>query len=181
MKKLIFICVFLTLMATPVLASITVSDGFWSVNVFTGQGDLLLFQKDIAINSFGLFDKTNPSNILEIFSSSDDTGATALVKIINPSGVDFRSTNTTDIPFVVDNAVFAANSFGFYLDSPSGVQFSGTITNQPGSEYQLIWGENDFVVNIESFAPSAIPAPGAILLGGIGVCLVGWLRRRRML
>ena len=41
-----------------------------------------------------------------------------------------------------------------------------------------VWGQECYV---NSTTSTIIPAPGAVLLGSIGVGLVGWLRRRRTL
>ncbi len=44
-----------------------------------------------------------------------------------------------------------------------------------------VTGIEAFAINFSELTVSVIPAPGAILLGSIGVSLVGWLRRRRTL
>lgn len=95
---------------------------------------------------------------------------------------------------------------GIGLEGPFVAEFTlGSVTNDPQDLWGTPWnsvslwlatagvytvafeirndweGINDSYLGIDNVRLNVIPEPGAILLGGLGVGLVGWLRRRRTL
>jgi len=69
-------------------------------------------------------------------------------------------------------------------DFPCSLDISGLRGQQVKLVFDL---NNDYLGMFDSYAIlhdlhiSVIPVPGAVVLGGIGACIVGWLRRRRSL
>ena len=150
-------------------------------------------------NAFGVYDATDSSKQVQIFSGPQSEGARAVMSILLDGSVE--------ISFVDSGVDFAGNAFGFYLSTPNGKFFSDTGLNadaydhlwayqgkdidwvqianlQPGlwddNEYVLAWedtlggGDNDhqdFVAMVESVMP--VPAPAAILLGVLGLGAAG--------
>ncbi|MHC4676225.1 MAG: hypothetical protein ACYTBZ_27350 [Planctomycetota bacterium] len=71
----------------------------------------------------------------------------------------------------------------FYDDAYDAVD-SGSWQGLGNVLVMNVYPDSGYTLNSQDqlvMGPATIPAPGAIILGGIGVALVGWLRRRRTL
>jgi hypothetical protein len=104
----------------------------WQIGSTTGSFNIIL--KEVAgnanLNTFGIYDPTDPSNVLMIFNGPDSAGAKGTL-VYNGNGefqyAPFGGAATT--AHFGDGA-----SFGYYLGTPNGVFYSNPVLNNSADE-----------------------------------------------
>ena len=198
MRKLILMSIIAAL-AVPAMAAPTLIDfealahtGAYvshapiSEDGFTLTGNLYItgsnansFQADMYKGSATAFSNTTNGSVYLV---KDDSGSFDLISIdlarfsdshtgsvqVNIIGYDNAGTQMT-------NQIFTLPSYG------DESLHTYTLNSSFLGIYKASWAQTLYYHQFDNIVLNVIPAPGAILLGSIGVSLVGWLKRRRSL
>ena len=129
----------------------------------TGEPDFDIFQGDFWIQF------TTPVVEVEFISGHWDYPGTGVIDVYDPANNLIASLTNTTIGINVTTLTGM---------EPIGRIYFNSVNDTAGADIDNLAFSP---ISPSPIPPSPIPAPGAIVLGGIGVGLIGWLRRRRTL
>jgi len=119
----------------------------------TGEPDLYIFQGDFYVQF------TTAATDVQFISGYWDSIGSGVIKAYDPYGNLLAS---------LSNTTTGVNTTDLSALGKIGMIYFNSVDDGAGADFDNL-----------SFSP--VPAPGAIVLGGIGVGLISWLRRRRTL
>lgn len=151
-------------------------DQYWAIGGSGGSVSTLVFE--ISANAggtnFGVFDKANAANKVQLWSGAATPGQQVLMSILLDGSVLVNFTDTT-----VD---FAGNAFGYYIQLPNGSFFYSDEALNPGGTDQMvtfrgtglvqdtiqiagfapgIWGVDEYILAWEDILTSLPVGPGS--------------------
>lgn len=131
-------------------------DSYWLSTASQGSVATMIIELSAndGVNTFGLFDRTDPTNRVIVFDGASTAGTDS-----GSATVYFQAGGVVKvsklIEGLVDEAVFGSAQFGFFLQTPSNVWYSDSLLNADnGADHLLVFqGNNSDVLQIGTGNP----------------------------